>query len=49
MIRMEDNLLQDIHSTVNNFMDRQHSGAAIHYSVYVEPREGAMPILLSSQ
>jgi hypothetical protein len=49
MIRMEDNLLQDIHSTVNNFMDWPHSGAAIRYSGYVEPRDGAMSILLSSQ
>jgi hypothetical protein len=36
-------------STVNNFVDRPHIGAVMHYSGYVEPRDGAVSFLLSSQ
>jgi hypothetical protein len=38
-----------IHSTVNHFVEGPHSGAVIHYNGYVEPRDGAMSVLLSSQ
>jgi hypothetical protein len=38
-----------IRSTVNNFEDWPHSGAVMHYSGYVEPRDGALSFLLSSQ
>jgi hypothetical protein len=41
--------IHDIHSTVNNFVDWPHSGAIVHYSGYVEPQDGAMSVLLSSQ
>jgi hypothetical protein len=37
-----------IRSTVD-FMDWPHSGAVMHYSGYMEPRDGAVSILLSSQ
>jgi hypothetical protein len=40
--------LMFICSTVNNFLDWLHSGAVMHYSRYVEPRDGAMSILLLS-
>jgi hypothetical protein len=38
-----------IRNTVNNFMDWPHSGTVMHYSGYVEPRDGAVSILLSCQ
>jgi hypothetical protein len=45
-----DGILQlNIRSTVNNFMDCPHSGAVMHYSGYVEPRDGALSFLPSSQ
>jgi hypothetical protein len=42
-------MLTNVHSTVNNFVDWLHSGAVMHYSGYMEPRDGAVSILLSSQ
>jgi hypothetical protein len=41
--------MQDIRSTVNNYVDWSHSGAVMHYSEYMEPRDGAVSVLLSSQ
>jgi hypothetical protein len=41
--------LSNIRSTVNNFVDWPHIGAVMHYSGYVEPRDGVMSFLLSSQ
>jgi hypothetical protein len=38
-----------IRTTVNNFVDWSHIGAVMHYSGYVEPRDGAVSVLLSSQ
>jgi hypothetical protein len=38
-----------LRSTVNNFVDWPHIGAVMHYSGYVEPRDGAVSFLLSSQ
>jgi hypothetical protein len=38
-----------IRSAVNNFADWPHIGAVMHYSGYVEPRDGAVSFLLSSQ
>jgi hypothetical protein len=38
-----------IRSTVNNFVDWPHIGAVMHYRGYVEPRDGAVSVLLSSQ
>jgi hypothetical protein len=37
-----------IRSTVNNFVDWPHSGAVMCYSGYMEPRDGAVPVLLYS-
>jgi hypothetical protein len=42
-------LTLSIRRTVNNFMDWPYSGAVMHYSGYVEPRDGAVSILLLSQ
>jgi hypothetical protein len=42
------NMIQ-LRSTVNNFMVWPHFGAVMHYSGYVEPRDGAVSFLLSSQ
>jgi hypothetical protein len=39
----------NVRSTVNNFVDWPHIGAVMHYSGYVEPRDGAVSVLLSSQ
>jgi hypothetical protein len=38
-----------IRSTFNNFVDWPHIGAVMHYSGYLEPRDGAVSVLLSSQ
>jgi hypothetical protein len=38
-----------IRSTANNFVDWPHIGAVMLYSGYVEPRDGAVSFLLSSQ
>jgi hypothetical protein len=38
-----------VRSTGNNFVDWPHSGAVMHYREYVEPRDGAVSVLLSSQ
>jgi hypothetical protein len=38
-----------IHSTLNNFMDWPHSGAVMNYSRYVEPQDGTVSVLFSSQ
>jgi hypothetical protein len=38
-----------IRGRVNNFVEWPHSGAAMHCSEYMEPRDGAVSVLLSSQ
>jgi hypothetical protein len=48
-VRMVDNLWLDIDIIVNNFVDLLHTGAVTHYNRYVEPRDGAVSILLSFQ
>jgi hypothetical protein len=35
-------------STVNNFVDWTHSGVVMHYSGYMEPRDGALSVVLLS-
>jgi hypothetical protein len=43
------NCSPNIRSAVINFADWPHSSAAMHYSGHVEPRDGAVSVLLSSQ
>jgi hypothetical protein len=38
-----------VRSTVNNFVDWPHIGALMHCNEHVEPRDGAVSFLLSSQ
>jgi hypothetical protein len=38
-----------IRGIVNNFVEWPHSGAVMHFNQYMEPRDGAMSVLLSSQ
>jgi hypothetical protein len=42
-------VIRTLRSTVNNFVGWPHSGAVMHYSGYVEPQDGAVPVLLSFQ
>jgi hypothetical protein len=35
--------------TVNNLVEWPHSGAVMHCGEYMEPRDGALSVLLSSQ
>jgi hypothetical protein len=45
----QDLFLSSIRGTVNNFVEWPHSGAVMHCSEYIEPRDGAVSVLLSSQ
>jgi hypothetical protein len=38
-----------IRDTVNNFVELPHSGSVMHCSEYMEPPDGAVSVLLSSQ
>jgi hypothetical protein len=38
-----------IRSTVNNFVDWLHSSTVMHYSGFLEPQDGVVSVLLSSQ
>jgi hypothetical protein len=47
--RFKYHMFYVLRSTVNNFVDWPQSGAVMHYSGHVEPRGGAMSVLLLSQ
>jgi hypothetical protein len=48
-IGLQGVISQYIRGTVNNFVEWPFSGAVMHCSEYMEPQDGAVSILLSSQ